>query len=270
MKVGAQKCVTQRVRNNAGSAMSRGLGPPAAKKSRVWSSAISTMTSPRKRSMLSRRTRPAARDTSLAPATRGMFTGRRSTLVMRAFLGWRPGAQAVVLTMVCTDARNSRFEMIGWRRCLNRRNTRPGEEGRSSRLAALFHAVPPRADAGHGIVIARDHLDRLALTVLGGLDAELARFLLLFRRHPAALVTPQARTEFALERLPGVVVDQLAAPAVLHQKARRVPGIERGDVIAGMAAERDADALGVAEREIVALAHIVEAVELHHHVMDHV
>src|SRR5262245_13833818 len=37
-----------------------------------------------------------------------------------------------------------------------------------------------------------------------------------------------------------------------------------------MAAEGDADALGVAEREIVALAHIVEAVELHHHVMDHV
>src|SRR5262249_23222566 len=156
----------------------------------------------------------------------------------------------------------------GWRRCLNRRNTRPGEEGRSPRLAALFHAVPPGADAEHDIVIARDHLDRLALAVLGGLDAELARFLLLFRRHPAALGTPS--TQFALEGLRGFVVDRLAAPAVLHQKARRVPGIERGDVIAGMAAERDADALGVAEREIVALAHIVEAVELHHHVMDHV
>src|SRR5260370_35730154 len=49
-----------------------------------------------------------------------------------------------------------------------------------------------------------------------------------------------------------------------------LPGVERGDVIAGMAAERDADALRLAEREIVALAHIVEAVELHHHVMDHV
>src|SRR6516162_890918 len=137
-------------------------------------------------------------------------------------------------------------------------------------LATLFHAVPPGADAGHEIVIAREHLDRLALAVLGGLDAEPARVLLLFRRHPAPLVPPQARTEFALQRLPGVVVDQLAAPAVLDQKARRVPGVERGDVIAGMAAERDADALGLAEREIVALAHIVEAVELHHHVMDHV
>src|SRR5262249_3744213 len=162
----------------------------------VWSSAISTMTSPRRRSMLSRRTRPATRDTSLAPAARGMSTGRRSTLVMRAFLGWRPGTQAIVLTRVCTDARNSRFEMMcqvdgqgAGGPCPTRRNTRPGEEGRSPRLAALFHAVPPGADAGHGIVIARDHLDRLALTVLGGLDAELARFLLLFRRHPAALVT---------------------------------------------------------------------------------
>jgi hypothetical protein len=87
MKVGAQKCVTQRVRNSAGSAMSRGLGPLAAKKSRVWSSAISTMTSPRKRSMLSRRTRPAARDTSLAPAACGTSTRRRSTPVMQSFLG---------------------------------------------------------------------------------------------------------------------------------------------------------------------------------------
>src|SRR5262245_65346728 len=147
------------------------------------------------------------------------------------------------------------------RRCLNRRNPRPGEEGRSPRLAALLHAVPPGAHARHEIVIARDHLDRLALAVLGGLDAELARFLLLFRRHPAPLVTPQARAEFALERLPGAVVDELAAPTVLDQKARRVPCVERGDVIAGMAAERDADALGVTEREIVALAHIVAAVE---------
>src|SRR5262249_49506659 len=140
----------------------------------------------------------------------------------------------------------------------------------SPRLATLLHAVPPGADARHEIVIAREHLDRLALAVLGGLDAELARVLLLFRRHPTPLVPPQARAEFALERPPGAVVDQLAAPAALHQKARPGPGVERGDVIAGMAAQRDADALGLTEREIVALAHIVEAVELHHHVMDHV
>src|SRR5215510_10818741 len=119
------------------------------------------------------------------------------------------------------------------------------------------------------MVVALDYLDGLALAVLGGLDAEPARLLLLLRRHPAALVPPQARAELALERLPGVVVDELATPAVLHQEARRIPGIERRDVVARMAAQRNADALGIAQREIVALADIVEAVELHHHVMHH-
>src|SRR5262245_21989167 len=70
------------------------------------------MTSPRKRSMLSRRARPAARDTSLAPAARGTSTRRRSALVMQAFLGCRPGAHALVPTMLCTDARKGRFEMM--------------------------------------------------------------------------------------------------------------------------------------------------------------
>src|SRR5260370_11027278 len=148
---------------------------------------------------------------------------------------------------------------------------RTGDSPRSTyllpRLATLFHAVRPGKDAGDEIVIAREHLDRRALAVLGGLDAEPARVLLLFRRHPAPRVPPQARTEFALERPPGAVVDQLAAPAVLDQKARRVPGVERGDVIAGMAAERGADALGLPERGIVALARGVEAVELQHHGM---
>ena len=59
-KTGAQKCVTQRVRNRAGSLTSRGLKPAAAKKSRVWSSAISTMTRPRNRSIESSRTRPGS------------------------------------------------------------------------------------------------------------------------------------------------------------------------------------------------------------------
>src|SRR5215510_2811196 len=120
------------------------------------------------------------------------------------------------------------------------------------------------------MVVALDYLDGLALAVLGGLDAEPARLLLLLRRHPAALVPPQAWAELALERLPGVVVDELAAPAVLHQEAGRVPGVERCDVVAGMAAERDADAFGIAQREIVALADVVEAIELYHHVMHHV
>src|SRR5262249_22497759 len=111
---------------------------------------------------------------------------------------------------------------------------------------------------------------RLALAVLGRLDAEEPRFFFLLRRHPAALVAPEAWAELPLERLPGVVVDQLSAPAVLDQEARWIPGVERGDVVAGVAAQPDADALGIAEREVVALADIVEAVEFHHHVVDHV
>src|SRR5260221_13544901 len=132
---------------------------------------------------------------------------------------------------------------------------RTGDSTRSTyllpRLATLFHAVPPGTDAGHEIVIAREHLARLALAVLGGLDAEPARVLLLSPRHPAPLVPPQARTEFALQRPPDAVVDHLAAPTVLDQKARRVPGVERADVIAGMAAGRDANSLGQPEREEV-------------------
>src|SRR5205823_319589 len=122
-----------------------------------------------------------------------------------------------------------------------------------------LHGIPPGADAGHEVVIAFDHLHRLALAVLGSLDAQPPRLLLLLRRHPAPLVAPQAGPEFALKRSPGAVVDQLAAPAVFHQKTRRIAGVERGDVIAGMAAKRDRDALGVAEREIIALPDVVEA-----------
>src|SRR5262245_63189530 len=76
---------------------------------------------------------------------------------------------------------------------------------RSARLATLLDAVPPGADAGHEMVVALDHLDGLALAVLGGLDAEAARLLFLFRRHPAALVPPQAWAELPVERLPDVL-----------------------------------------------------------------
>src|SRR5262245_14456335 len=80
---------------------------------------------------------------------------------------------------------------------------------------ARLHAVPPGTDAGHAIVVALDHLHRHALAVLGRLDAQPPRLFLLLRRHPAPLVTPEARAELALERRPGAVVDHLPAPAVL-------------------------------------------------------
>lgn len=50
MKVGAQRCVIQRVRKSAGSATSRGLKSVSLKNSRVWSSAMSAITRPRRRS----------------------------------------------------------------------------------------------------------------------------------------------------------------------------------------------------------------------------
>src|ERR1051325_10934587 len=55
MKIGAQKCVIQRVMNSANLPASRTLNPPTEKKSRVWSSAMTIMTRPRKRSIEVRR-----------------------------------------------------------------------------------------------------------------------------------------------------------------------------------------------------------------------
>src|SRR4051794_2664486 len=73
-------------------------------------------------------------------------------------------------------------------------------EGKSVRLARetstrllRLHLVPPRTDAGHAVVVAVEHLHRLAQPRFGGLDAEQARFLALLRRHPAAVVAPKAR-----------------------------------------------------------------------------
>src|SRR5262249_60311531 len=100
----------------------------------------------------------------------------------------------------------------------------------SARLAPLLHAVPPGADARHEIVVAVDDLHRLALAVLGRLDAEAARLLLLLGRHPAPLGPPQAGAGLALERLPGVVGDEPPAPTRIHHEPRRVPGGGRGGV----------------------------------------
>src|ERR1051325_6510889 len=83
------------------------------------------------------------------------------------------------------------------------------EQLSSAGLLLRLHAVPPRTDAGHLVEVAFKHLHRLAQTRFGRLDAELARLLALLRRHPPAVVAPQARPELALERLPGRVLDAL-------------------------------------------------------------
>lgn len=75
MKVGAQKCVTQRVMNSAASVTSRGLKPPFAKKSRVWSRAITIMTRPRRMSMELRRVRSPTAVTFVEDTSDGEASG---------------------------------------------------------------------------------------------------------------------------------------------------------------------------------------------------
>src|SRR6476619_3490231 len=84
----------------------------------------------------------------------------------------------------------------------------------SLRRFAAQHAVPPRADPGRELVVALEHVHRLAQTGGGGADTHLARLDPLLRRHPHAVVAPHAGAPGDLLRLPIVDVDHAAAPAV--------------------------------------------------------
>src|SRR5919197_4748165 len=99
-------------------------------------------------------------------------------------------------------------------------------------------AVTPRAGAGHHLVIAFDHLHWPTITTLGERVAVGAGLLALLRRQPGAVVAPHARAFLALRRLPGRRIDHAAAPAVLDHEVGRRPGVERSEIIAGVAAER--------------------------------
>src|SRR5262249_51981839 len=83
----------------------------------------------------------------------------------------------------------------------------------------LPHAVPPRTDPSHHVVVAVHHLHRLAHALLGIGEPQLARRGLVFRREPFAVVPPHARAFLALERLPGSGIDRARAPAILHHEA---------------------------------------------------
>src|SRR5437588_13027223 len=63
-------------------------------------------------------------------------------------------------------------------------------------------------------------------------------------------------------------IDGASAPAIFDQELRWRIGIERGDVIVDVAAERGADRFRLLQRQIVSLPDIVEIAKLHHHVMD--
>ena len=100
MKVGAQKCVTQRVRNSAVSVTSRGLKPPLAKKSRVWSRAITIITRPRSVSIELRRVRSPTAATFIEDTSDGEASGNAV----------RCDASSVT---VMTVIRDQRFEISG-------------------------------------------------------------------------------------------------------------------------------------------------------------
>src|SRR5262249_48841897 len=136
-----------------------------------------------------------------------------------------------------------------------------GTDRSPHRLA--LDAVPPGTDAGRELVVAVDHLHRPAIALSGELQAQLARARLLLGRAPGGAAPPRAGPSRALARVPGGGVDAAAAPAVFHHEARRRPGVERGEEIAGMSAERGGEPPLLADREIVTLPDIVEAVELH-------
>src|SRR5262249_27824950 len=137
-------------------------------------------------------------------------------------------------------------------------------ETTSLRRLAARDRIPPRAHARHEPVIALDHVDRLAQAARCAGDANVAGLDALFRGEPHALVPPHARAPGDFFRLPIVEVAAATAPAVFDHEAGRRIGVERGDLVVDVAAERGADAALLAEREIIALPDVVEAVELDH------
>src|SRR5262249_10157325 len=82
---------------------------------------------------------------------------------------------------------------------------RPDERGSADRLR--LHLIPPRTNAGHTVVVAVHHLDRLAEALLGVGEAERASLVLVFLGQPGAIVPPHARTFLALVGLPVGNVD---------------------------------------------------------------
>src|ERR1700691_5989862 len=73
--------------------------------------------------------------------------------------------------------------------------------------------IPPRADAGHDLVIAFDHLDWATIAVFGVFQAERAGLGAVLFRQPGPIMAPHARPFLALECLPFVDVDCAGAPA---------------------------------------------------------
>src|SRR5688572_2358146 len=89
------------------------------------------------------------------------------------------------------------------------------------RRLAPKHAIPPGTDARCELVVALDHVDRLAQPGRGGFDADRARLGALFGAHPQPVVAPHARAPGHFFGLPVVDVDDAPAPAVFDHESRR-------------------------------------------------
>src|SRR5580704_6565459 len=83
-------------------------------------------------------------------------------------------------------------------------------------------------------------------------------------------MAPETRSLLALGGLPCLKVDLAGTPAIFDHESRRIPGVERGDEVPAMPAERDGEAAVLGAGEIIALTDVVETEQLHHHVMDRV
>src|SRR5882672_3671906 len=130
--------------------------------------------------------------------------------------------------------------------------------------STLAHSIPPRTRPRHQLVIAVHHLHRGAQAGSRRAHPHLARHFAVGRLQPDAIVSPQAWAIMHLDRLPRLWIDLAAAPAALHHERRRRLDVERGHEVVGMAAERDADAIGLGQRDVIGLADIVERKQLHH------
>lgn len=80
-------------------------------------------------------------------------------------------------------------------------------------------------------------------------------------------MAPQARAVLPLLCDPRIRIDAAAAPAVLDHEARRRDRIERRHLVVGVPAERRADAVRIALRQVVCLADVIEVAKLDHQMM---
>src|SRR5262245_13528561 len=128
--------------------------------------------------------------------------------------------------------------------------------------------IPPRAHALQALKVAVHHLKRCAQHLLLCTRPQVGgRRVLTAESAKQSVMPPETCDARQLLRLPGGVVDVAPTPAILDKKIRRRVHIERCHEIIIVAAERRDDLLAVHERQVVALADVVERIQFDHQVM---